>query len=397
LQQTPPHLGTGAETLVHWICDPSLLQNRAEQLGYDALKLPLEALTKAVIREAFTWLRAIELEMRRPRASPAALLKLSHSFAAMVPTIGTTGQEVIDTAEKLSMRIRLVECLAWVQTVYPKLLSATASSTVDAVETRTVPLRSQNCSGAGRVMPDLSETCSAPVLKQHRLLGCDLNLLNHDSKTWQSLHEYAMRSLEGAVTLADLPRFRVLRIFTVRRVTEEFRFATKYMQDTNKLLLWHGLPLEGCASILAHGLQLPSPEAPDGSADFGKGLYFTDMASATATGIHGRKLLLLAEVALGSHRMLSEPKPGVDPAKLLPRSSKCSSVFGCGAIGPDPAVGVELLPDCTRVPAGMPVKKQTGALLPHNQYVIFDATRVRMRYIVEVVSETLPRRSLGGC
>jgi len=245
--------------------------------------------------------------------------------------------------------------------------------------------------------PDLSETCSAPVLKQHRLLGCDLNLLNHDSKTWQSLHEYAMRSLEGAVTLADLPRFRVLRIFTVRRVTEEFRFATKYMQDTNKLLLWHGLPLEGCASILAHGLQLPSPEAPDGSADFGKGLYFTDMASATATGIHGRKLLLLAEVALGSHRMLSEPKPGVDPAKLLPRSSKCSSVFGCGAIGPDPAVGVELLPDCTRVPAGMPVKKQTGALLPHNQYVIFDATRVRMRYIVEVVSETLPRRSLGGC
>jgi len=338
--------------------------------------------------------------MRRPHASPAALSKLTHSFAVLVPMIGTTGQEVIDTAEKLSMRIRLLECLARVQMVYPKLLSAIAASTADAVETRTVPLPSQNCSGAGRVMPDPNETCLEPsVLKQHKLLGCDLNLLNHDSKTWQSLHEYAMRSLEGAAILAERPRFRVLRIFTVRQVTEEFRFATKYEQDTNKLLLWHGLPLEGCASTLAYGLQLPPPEAPDGSADFGKGLYFTDMASAIPTGIHGRRLLLLAEVALGSHRTLSEPMPGADPTKLLPRSLKCSSVFGCGAVGPDPALGVELLPDCTRVPAGMPVhvKKQAGMLLPHNQYVIFDATRVRMRYLVEVVSETVPRRSLGGC
>mmetsp|Transcript_97253 Transcript_97253/g.187484 ORF Transcript_97253/g.187484 Transcript_97253/m.187484 type:complete len:402 (-) Transcript_97253:224-1429(-) len=397
LQQTPPQLGAGSETLVQWICDPSLLHNRAAQLGYDMVKLPLEALTKDVIREAFTWLRALELEMRRPRASPAALSKLSHSFAAVVPMIGTTGQEVIDNAERLSTRIRLIECLARAQTMYAKLLCASAASNPDAVETRTVRLRSENCSRAGRVMPDRSETCSAQwVCKQHRLLGCDLNLLSNDSKIWRSIHEYAMRSSEGAVTLADPPRLRVLRIFTVRRVIEEFRFATKYMKDSNKLLLWHSLPLEGCASILAHGLQPPPPEAPDDSADFGKGLYFTDMASATATGIHGRRLLLLAEVALGSHRTLREPMPGVDPAKLLPRSLKCNSVFGCGAIRPDPAVGVELLPDCTRVPAGMPMK-QAGMVLPYNQYVVFDATRVRMRYLVEVVSETVPRRSLGGC
>ena len=90
-------------------------------------------------------------------------------------------------------------------------------------------------------------------------------------------------------------------IFGVERQGE----AENYLKDLgNKQLLWFGSRLNNYAGILSQGLNLPPTEAPDNGYLFGKGIYFTDMASKASNYCFAHQgdsvgILLLCEVALG--------------------------------------------------------------------------------------------------
>ena len=71
---------------------------------------------------------------------------------------------------------------------------------------------------------------------------------------------------------------------------------------TNKRMLWYGTRLTNYVSLLNDGFKFPPEEAPSSAYQFGKGIYFSDMASKSLGHCfpsNGIGLLLLCEVGLG--------------------------------------------------------------------------------------------------
>jgi len=245
--------------------------------------------------------------------------------------------------------------------------------------------KNENKSGKGNKEEDEKELV---IQRNYKMLACDLTLLPKNSDVWALINEYMRTPQQAAMSGSKAPQ--ILRIFVVDRHGEEARYG-KHAQNTNRMLLWHGESFASWASILSQGLRIAQPAAPDAGFNFGKGLYFLDIAEKAAGRCNlgascKRGFMLLAEVALGTCRELVKAEPGADPSKLLPKSLKCHSVFGRGSMAPDLA-RASSLSDGVRVPLGPLVKREIpGGSLPHNEYVVYDAKRVRMRYLVEFSS-----------
>uniref|UniRef100_A0A516AG81 Poly [ADP-ribose] polymerase n=1 Tax=Lingulaulax polyedra TaxID=160621 RepID=A0A516AG81_LINPO len=390
-QSFGPALDSDSEELVGLICDVDMMKRQVEDLGCDTERLPLGKVSKDMVREGFTWLRAIELELRKPNPRQSSIAKLSCSFFDVVPC---RSAGPIDTTEKLMARVQLLTLLTDVRAVYCKLLALKAGKALRKAATSRPEQQGQARSGsaATKQVPEAAGDAEPLVHQQHQLLACDLQLLSHDCPMWGVIQDYVRGSESAAAPGSHL--VQVSKVFRVNRHGEEARYA-KHVANAERMLLWRGSPLASWAGLLSQGLRAPLPEAPDVGLSFGKGLYFTDLASKATACLpaEGRCLLLLAEVALGARRELLRAEPGAEPARLLPRSAKCGSVFGRGSTAPDPACAYTL-PNGVKVPLG-PVSEQPakGLTLPHNEYVVFDCSRVRARYIVEVISVSTSKSS----
>lgn len=70
------------------------------------------------------------------------------------------------------------------------------------------------------------------------------------------------------------------------------------------MLLWHGSRLTNWVGILSQGLRIAPPEAPKTGYRFGKGCYFADTISKSASYCFANPanpigLMILNEIALG--------------------------------------------------------------------------------------------------
>lgn len=226
-----------------------------------------------------------------------------------------------------------------------------------------------------------AEAADPLIERQYRMLACDLEPIPESSGSWKLVT--SLVALTGGA-LRDAPRVRVLRVFSIDRHGEEKAFE-KHAAKENRRLLWHGARLSSWAGILSQGLRPLPPEAPSAGCPFGKGLYFTDLVGRAAQQClpgsgSDRQVVLLAEVALGSS--LEKVQPGdIKATKLAPRHQ---SVFGRGALGQDPKIALAM-PNGAAVALG-PVASRgvPGGTLPYNEYVVYNAAQVRMRYLVEV-------------
>jgi len=364
-------LGSDESGLVDLICDACMMRRQMERLGYDAGRAPLEGVSKDTVREGFTWLRALERELKKPAPDHACLGKLSRSFFDVVAAGQPTDRVSLDTLDE---KVLVVELLSDIQAVYAKLLASAAGE------------------GPRKALPAEEPTLSATE-RSYRMLACDLRLLAGDSSTSALIHEYVRTTQLAAPSGPQA--LRVLRVFAVDRHGEEARYA-KHAEGANRMLLWHGAPLASWASVLSQGLRVALPAAPDAGFNFGKGLYFADMAGSAARrcrldGASDRGLMLLAEVALGSCRELTQADPGAEASRILPKSSKCHSVLGRGLVSPG-LTRARSLPDGVSVPLGPAVRREVpGGSLPYNEYVVYDTARVRMRYLVEFSYSDGPR------
>lgn len=226
-----------------------------------------------------------------------------------------------------------------------------------------------------------AEQADPLVQRQYRMLMSDLEPIPEDSGTWQLIS--TMVALSGNA-VQGAPRVRIVRVFTIDRPVEEKAFA-KHATKPNRKLLWYGARLSCWAGILSNGLRPLPPEAPSEGCPFGKGLYFTDLASRAAQqclpGSGGdRQVLLLAEVAMGTS--LEKVQPAGVKATKLPAGHH--SIFGRGLLGPDPK-GHLPVPNGASVALGPVVTHNVpGGTLPYNEFVVYNASQVRMRYLVEV-------------
>eukprot|EP00913_Durusdinium_trenchii_P034973 g32715.t1 len=77
--------------LLQQVANLDELQRWAFAGGYDAVTVPLSKVTKSMVREGFTWLKAIERELAKPEPPTESLEALSQSFYKVVPLLANEG------------------------------------------------------------------------------------------------------------------------------------------------------------------------------------------------------------------------------------------------------------------------------------------------------------------
>ena len=125
---------------------------------------------------------------------------------------------------------------------------------------------------------------------------------------------------------------------------------------------------------------------------FGKGVYFADMSSKSANYCFTSRdapvgVLLLSEVALGTpyRRLQSEYE-----ADRSCRKAKADFTWGIGKTAPDAAGGTTLPGEpSVHVPMGKggpnpEIKPGQASSLLYNEYIVYDTSQVRQRYLLQV-------------
>ena len=153
-------------------------------------------------------------------------------------------------------------------------------------------------------------------------------------------------------------------------------------------LLWHGSSLSNWAGILSGGLRIAPPEAPVNGYNFDKGLYFADVCAKSAQycRVHSgaAAVLCLAEVAVGDPLLKRAPDHNSNNARRL---SGKDSVVAMGLREPDPSEGYERL-GSAKLPLGRvtdyaPPEQGPQRNMGHNEYIVYDAARHRIKYVVQ--------------
>ncbi|CAK9031378.1 unnamed protein product [Durusdinium trenchii] len=328
--------------LLQQVANLDELQRWAFAGGYDAVTVPLSKVTKSMVREGFTWLKAIERELAKPEPPTESLEALSQSFYKVVPLLANEGKESIATSDLFLRRLRVVSMLSDIEAAHSQL--------------RLLLNFTEEAAAAG------SRRLSTQHLQLiYKSLKCEISAETQHSTVSQMVEKY----LRGVST----PKLK--RVFTINRPADSTRLAKA---PAKRLLLWYRTSFTAWLSLLANGFRLPPKEAPELGYSFGKGLYFFDAVEAIAES--GQTLFLLAEVALGSSRQLDAPD---QQAEKLPLNTQ--SVIGRGTWTPDPGGACKL--DAMTVPLGQ-LQKGPEGVLQHNHYVVYNLNQVRIRYIVEV-------------
>jgi hypothetical protein len=179
----------------------------------------------------------------------------------------------------------------------------------------------------------------------------------------------------------------------------------KWNKAGNKMLLWHGTRPENVLGILNSGFRIAPSDANRTGAMFGDGVYFADIfnksfnytgSSFGRTSFFGnggaqqklkepKKYMFLCEVALGKCKKYYQ---GEDVTSLP--NTHHQSVFGVGRLGPEPAGNIYLPNGCV-IPIGNLVQTPEPKLpagqywgLQHNEFVVYDTSQVRIRYLLEL-------------
>lgn len=211
--------------------------------------------------------------------------------------------------------------------------------------------------------------------------------LSKEDPEYKIIQKYTLNSHPGKEDF-------IINVFAIERKSEAERIQ-QWSHLKNRMLLWHGSKLSNFMGILSQGLRVAPPEAPATGYAFGKGIYFADMFEksygyTSDWNVSGGdyRLLLLCEVALGEMLELENPE-FITELKAPYKSTK-----GLGVRGPKPNKKV-VLPNGCQVPIGkiVDLKKDKNNSpfnywnrLNHNEYIVYNNSQVRMRYLVQVKS-----------
>lgn len=193
----------------------------------------------------------------------------------------------------------------------------------------------------------------------------------------------------------------IANIFAVERKDEREQIKTWHAKG-NRMLLWHGTRGENLIGIIQTGFRIAPSDSSRQGAMFGDGVYFSDIFNkcfqyantnnfgrfAGETKKSPKRYVFLCEVVLGKMQRLMQ----ATQVTGLP-NDQFQSVMGCGRIGPNPAGNIYMANGCV-IPLGNLVASQQangggnrfgdGFSLQYNEYVVYNTTQVRIRYILEL-------------
>lgn len=341
-QNTKSFLDPYIIELIEQLYDINCIDEQMKQIGYDSERLPLGMLSKENLTEGSKILSKIEKVIEGKEKGN--LKSLSSEFYTIIPhNFGFQHMSyfIINTLDLLKEKIEMIDTLKDVHAV-TKILEAPKDDKMNAIE------------------------------GYYYNLKCDIKIVETNSEEYEIINNY----LQASTSLPSSPKLTLIRAFELKCQNEND--GAKF---ENKMLLWYGTRIGNYVSLISEGFHLPSPESPSTAYMFGKGIYFADMsvkASASCHPSNGIGFLMLCEVSLdniekrtfGDYNLPSTMKEGMN------------SVLGCGLNVPDES-GTKVLNNI-KIPLGPPVKSDIKSFFGFNQYIVYDTSRIKIRYLVKI-------------
>ncbi|KAI0353197.1 PARP-domain-containing protein [Trametes cingulata] len=364
------------QTLCRLIFNSSLIDAHLSSMNYDANKLPLGKLAKSTILAGFSALKTLSEVIAQPDGDTArsfggfrnAAEELTGQYYSIIPHVfGRERPIVIDNLDRLKKELELVDALGDME-VASKLI-------------------------ASAIPRDPSGKPVNPLDAHFRSLQLSkMEPVARGNGEFAALETYT-RETHGATHRHY--GVEVLHAFRVEREHETKAWMDAglgNLPDGDRLLLWHGSRTTNFAGILKQGLRIAPPEAPVTGYMFGKGVYFADMMSKSANYCHAylsdnTGLLLLCEVAAKPFYEQHQAnynadqdckKAGARSTKGLGRSQPGAwQDAGAALNNPD-------LRGC-HMPKGPAVNvSDTRVTLQYNEYIVYDTSQIRLRYLLMV-------------
>ncbi|KAF1923195.1 poly polymerase 2 ADP-ribosyltransferase 2 [Didymella exigua CBS 183.55] len=351
------------QNLVELIFNLNYQEEALSAMNYDNKKMPLGKLSKGTIGRGFQALKELAALIDNPTTS-AEIEQVSNRYYSVIPHVfGRDRPTIINNNKLLKEEIELLESLSDMKEASDMLKASRKDDS------------------------NLNE-----LDRQFQTLGMDeMEPLSVKGSEFAELSDYLLKT-KGATHNVN---YAVQDIFRIQRKGEFERFQNSPFAKVsgNRRLLWHGSRVTNFAGILGQGLRIAPPEAPATGYMFGKGIYLADMSSKSANYCNhfqsgGTALLLLCEAELGNpvHELIDASFSAGEDAKA---KGMCST-WGKGKVGPSqwkdagcvhPSLAGTLMPDVSVIPGGTNVK---GAYLQYNEYIAYDVTQVRLRYLLRV-------------
>ncbi|TFY57593.1 hypothetical protein EVG20_g8485 [Dentipellis fragilis] len=356
---------------------PSLIEAHLSSMNYDANKLPLGKLAKSTILNGFAALKALSEVISDPNCDTAkqlgglgnACVDLTGRYYSIIPHVfGRNRPIVINEMTILKKELELVDALGDME-IAQKLIQTS-------------------------VMTDTAGKPVNPMDAHFRSLQLStMDPISPDSKEFRSLVAYATDShgaTHGHYSINIKHAFRIER----EEETQGWIAAGHHkLEAGRRMLLWHGSRSTNFAGILRQGLRIAPPEG----YMFGKGVYFADMVSKSAnycyTNLsHGLGLLLLCEVA--AQPFFEQYDANYNAADECKAAGKMATK-GLGEWQPtkwqDAAVALDnaalegcVMPDgpARNLTPAMPTPGMMYPSLFYNEYIIYDPSQIRVRYLL---------------
>ncbi|KAF9229724.1 PARP-domain-containing protein [Gyrodon lividus] len=357
------------------IFSAKLIDAHLSSMNYDANKLPLGKLAKSTILNGFAALKKLAETIEKPDGDLAkssvgfqkACEDLSGEYYSIIPhAFGRVRPTVINTMSVLKKELELVDALGDME-VASKLISINVN-------------RDEN----GNLLNSLDAHF-------HSLGLTMMEPISQTSKEFGSLTEYVMTTHGATHTNFSSS---VLHAFRVERESETVAWTNAgfdKLATGDRLLLWHGSRTTNFAGILKQGLRIAPPEAPATGYMFGKGVYFADMMSKSANYCHAYLsnsigVLLLCEVAAKPYLELQSASYNAD---VDCKKNNKLATKGIGQTQPTDwqdageALDNEALKGC-HMPKGIPSGVSHGGHLMYNEYIVYDSSQIRLRYLLMV-------------
>ncbi|KAG9223226.1 hypothetical protein CCMSSC00406_0000085 [Pleurotus cornucopiae] len=365
------------QDLCNLMFSTSLIDAHLSSMNYDAKKLPLGKLAKTTILKGFEALKNLSEVIDKPNSEfanqygsvQAACEHLTSAYYSIIPhDFGRTRPTVISTAVALKKELDLVDALGASQEIASKLIQST--TLVDDDGKPLNPIDSHFRSLALSKMEHVDRSTPEFLCLQKYV---------HDT------HGHTHQNL----------KVNVQNIYRVERDSEAEAWNNagfNSLGDGERFLLWHGSRTTNFAGILKQGLRIAPPEAPVTGYMFGKGVYFADMMSKSANYCYSYLsnnvgLLLLCEVAV---KPFYERTDAQYDADIHCKSANARATKGIGKTQPlqwkdaGEALDNEELKGCHMPDSPGQNVDIPGVYLQYNEYIVYDPSQIRLRYLLMV-------------
>jgi len=346
-------LHPATQDLLRAVLSKETLDASLKHLNVDLDRLPLGALTQEQVAAGVAVMEALEHQVLKPVPDKAEIIRLTARFYTLIPTAhGWTKPPLVDTPERVREKFDLLTELA------------------DIAEA----LKMEESSAATMAQHELQRP-KHPLDTLYESLNASLSLVDPVSNEYKTIAKYA------SLTSNFLPS-SVRNLWAVRRSADEKK-RDFHDAVVNRKLLWHGTNAARVGPIIQNSLRV----MPHSGGRVGRGVYLASELEkslgytwpAKVKGGAQVGVLFLAEVALGKEHHIY-----VDQSRLTAPPSGFESVVAFGVTEPDAAGDVTIKLDGRDVvvPNARPVKRSQPTSFTHSEYVVYENTRIRLRYVV---------------